>query len=212
VPLVVDRFLLSEQFGSNCYVLRAVEDARESVVVDPGGDPAPLLAALDRDGVSVAGILVTHNDIDHVEGLAALAAATGAEVWAPAHEADDLRAGRTRTGREVPAHPVEHTVSDGDEISLAGIELEVVGVPGHSVDHVAFRTDGGLFSGDLLFAGSVGRVDLVGGDWDTLLASVARLLERYGPDAVVFPGHGDPTTLGAELETNPFLDELRANR
>jgi hydroxyacylglutathione hydrolase len=211
VPLVVDRFVLTEQFGSNCYAIRASEDARDAVVVDPGGDPAPLLEALASDGVSVAGILVTHNDIDHVDGLAALAAATGAEVWAPAGEADDLRAGRTRTGREVPAHPVEHTVSDGDGISLAGIELEVAGVPGHTADHVAFYTDGSLFSGDLLFAGSVGRVDLAGGDWDTLVASVARLLERYGPDALVFPGHGGPTTLGAELETNPFLDELRAD-
>ena len=84
------------------------------------------------------------------------------------------------------------------------------GVPGHSAGHVAFCADGKIFSGDLLFEGSVGRVDLPGGDWETLLASIKRLVDRYGPDAVVYPGHGEPTTLGRELATNPFLGELRA--
>jgi glyoxylase-like metal-dependent hydrolase (beta-lactamase superfamily II) len=96
-------------------------------------------------------------------------------------------------------------------ISVGGIELEVVGIPGHSADHVAFAADGAIFSGDLVFEGSVGRVDLPGGDWETLLASIRRLVERYGPDAVVYPGHGAPTTLGREVETNPFLGELRGS-
>ncbi len=91
-----------------------------------------------------------------------------------------------------------------------GIDFEVVDVPGHSSGHVAFHAEGCLFSGDLLFANSVGRVDLPGGDWDTLLASVRTLLERFPPETVVYPGHGPATTLGAELASNPFLAELRA--
>ena len=91
------------------------------------------------------------------------------------------------------------------QVTVAGITFEVIDVPGHSAGHVAFLCDGELFSGDLLFAGSVGRVDLEGGDWDTLLASVRLLLERFPPETVVYPGHGPATTLGRELQTNPFL-------
>ena len=104
----------------------------------------------------------------------------------------------------------DQLLEGGETISVAGLELECVAIPGHSPAHVAFYTDGCLFSGDLLFAGSVGRVDLPGADWDTLLNSVRTLLDRYPPETVVYPGHGPETTLGAELERNPFLAELRA--
>jgi len=204
MPLTVDRFVLDEQFASNCWVVRAGEQG-PAAVVDPGGDPAPLLEA----GVEVAGILVTHSDVDHIGGVAALAAATGAEVWIPAGEADVLRRGTTRGGFPVGAYDPEHEVRDGDAVTVAGITFDVVGIPGHSIDHVAFAADGSLFSGDLLFRGSVGRADFEGGDWGALLESVRRLVERFG-DVTVYPGHGGPTTLRHELETNPFLHELRA--
>jgi len=211
MPLVVDRIPMTE-FRSNCYVVRADRTVADAAVIDPGGDPTPLRLELARLGVRTAGILVTHTDVDHVGGVAELAEGTGAEVWAPAGEADALREGRTRGGRTVRAHDPEHTVSGGDAIEVAGIAFEVVDVPGHSAGHVAYAADGTLFSGDLLFAGSVGRVDLAGGDWDALLDSVSRLLDRFGPDAVVHPGHGEATTLGRELDTNPYLRELRAAR
>jgi len=202
--MVVDRFILDQLFAANCWVVRLDEDA-PAAVVDPGGDPAELLAS----GVAVGGILVTHADIDHIGGVALLAEATGAEVWMPAGEADALRAGRTRGGLEVPAYEPEHEVTGGDEIEVAGITFEVADVPGHSSGHIAFSADGKLFSGDLLFESSVGRVDLEGGDWETLLDSVRRLVERYGPDTAVYPGHGEPTTLGREVANNPFLGALR---
>jgi glyoxylase-like metal-dependent hydrolase (beta-lactamase superfamily II) len=205
VAVAVSR-VLNAQYGQNTYVVRASEQAVEAVVVDPGGDPAPLLEL----GVTVAAILVTHTDIDHVLGVADLHDATGAEVWVPAGEADVLRTGAARAGGGVPPHDPEHLVGDGEVVRAGGLELEVVGIPGHSIDHVAYCVDGTLFSGDLLFASSVGRVDLPGGDWETLIASIRRLLDRFGPDALVYPGHGEPTTLGRELESNPFLGELRA--
>jgi len=197
--------VLNPQFGQNCYAVQSSEEAADAVIIDPGGDPAPLLEL----GVDVAAILVTHTDIDHVLGVADLHRATGAEVWVPAGEADVLRTGAARAGGGVPPHDPEHLVGDGDWVRAAGLELEVVGIPGHSIDHVAYCVDGALFSGDLLFASSVGRVDLPGGDWETLIASIRRLLDRFGPDAAVYPGHGEPTTLGRELESNPFLGELR---
>jgi hydroxyacylglutathione hydrolase len=205
MPLTVDRFVLDDRFAANCWVVRAAEGA-PAAVVDPGGDPEPLL----RSGVVTAAILVTHGDVDHIAGVAELAARSGAEVWMPAGEADALRLGLTRGGLTVAPYEPEHEVRGADAVAVAGIDFEVVDVPGHSAGHVAYAADGSLFSGDLLFERSVGRVDLDGGDWDTLLASVQSLLDRFGPATVVYPGHGAPTTLGRELESNPFLHELRA--
>jgi glyoxylase-like metal-dependent hydrolase (beta-lactamase superfamily II) len=208
VPLVVDSFVMGA-FQSNCYVVRSERGAAEAAVVDPGDDPTPLRLELARLGARTGGILVTHTDVDHVGGVAALAEGAGAEVWAPAGEVDALRDGVTRGGFRVGAHEPAHLVTGGDRFTVAGIAFEVIDVPGHSAGHVAFLAEGELFSGDLLFAGSVGRVDLEGGDWETLLASVRALADRLPPETVLHPGHGPATTLGRELQTNPFLRELR---
>jgi hydroxyacylglutathione hydrolase len=211
MPLVVDSFVMGP-FQSNCYVVRSERGAQEAAVVDPGDDPTPLRLELARMGAKAVAVLVTHTDVDHIAGVAALAEGTGAEVWAPAAEVDALRTGTTRGGIQVEAHDPAHTVSGGDEIAVAGIEFEVVDVPGHSHGHIAFHHDGHLFAGDLLFAGSVGRYDLPGGDWETLLASVRALADRFPPETIVHPGHGPATTLGRELASNPFLRELRTER
>jgi hydroxyacylglutathione hydrolase len=211
MALAIDSLVMGP-FQSNCYVLRSERGAPEAVVVDPGDDPTPLRLELARMDTRTGGILVTHTDVDHIAGVAALAEGTGAEVWAPAGEVEALRDGEPRGGMRVAPHDPAHTVTGGDEITVAGIDFEVLDVPGHSAGHVAFHHDGHLFSGDLLFAGSVGRVDLVGGDWETLVASVRALLDRFPPETAIHPGHGPATTLGRELETNPFLRELRAER
>jgi glyoxylase-like metal-dependent hydrolase (beta-lactamase superfamily II) len=97
-------------------------------------------------------------------------------------------------------------------VRVAGIDFDVLSVPGHSPAHLAYHADGRLWSGDVLFAGSVGRTDLPGADWDTLLGSIRMLADRYPPETVVYPGHGPATTLGEELARNPFLADLRAER
>jgi glyoxylase-like metal-dependent hydrolase (beta-lactamase superfamily II) len=209
MPPVVDRFVLPQSYESNCYVVRSDRGATEAVVIDPGGDPTSLRLELASMRTRTAGILVTHSDVDHIAGVADLADGTGAEVWMPAGEADTMRTGETRGGMRVRPHEPEHEVRGGDTVVVAGLTFDVVDIPGHSAGHVAYAVDGHLFSGDLLFAGAVGRVDLAGGDWDTLLASVRALLDRFGADAIVHPGHGKDTTLGRELSTNPFLHELR---
>jgi glyoxylase-like metal-dependent hydrolase (beta-lactamase superfamily II) len=211
MPLAVDPFVLGP-YRSNCYVVRSERGAAEAAIVDPGDDPTALRLELARMGTKTAGILVTHTDVDHIGGVAALAEGAGADVWAPAGEVEALRAGETRGGLRVAPHDPAHTVTGGDEITVAGITFEVLDVPGHSAGHVAFLADGQLFSGDVLFAGSIGRFDLPGGDWETLLASVRALADRLPPETVLYPGHGPATTLGRELETNPFLAELRAER
>jgi glyoxylase-like metal-dependent hydrolase (beta-lactamase superfamily II) len=211
MSLAVDSFVMGP-YQSNCYVIRSERGAAEAAVVDPGDDPTSLRLDLARMGTRAAGILVTHTDVDHIGGVAALAEGTGIDVWAPADEVEALRTGETRGGLRVAPHDPAHTVTGGDEISVAGLTFEVVDVPGHSAGHLAFHCDGELFSGDVLFAGSIGRYDLPGGDWETLLASVRALLDRFPPETVVHPGHGPATTLGRELQSNPFLAELRAER
>jgi glyoxylase-like metal-dependent hydrolase (beta-lactamase superfamily II) len=209
MPLVVDTFVMGP-FKSNCFVVRSARGAAQAAIIDPGDDPTELRLDLARMGAATGGILVTHTDVDHIGGVAALADGTGAEVWAPVGEVEALRAGAPRGGYPVSAHDPAHVVTGGDAVTVAGIDFEVIDVPGHSSGHVAFHSDGQLFSGDLLFAGSIGRYDLVGGDWETLLASVRSLSERLPPETVIYPGHGPTTTLGHELATNPFLGELRA--
>jgi len=211
MPLAIDPFVLGP-FRSNCYVVRSERGAPEAVVIDPGDDPTELRLELARMGTRTAGILVTHTDVDHIGGVAALAEGAGADVWAPSGEVDALRTGETRGGMRVTPHDPAHTVSGGDQVTVAGITFDVLDVPGHSPGHVAFLADGQLFSGDLLFAGSVGRADLPGGDWETLLDSVRSLLGRLPADTVIHPGHGPATTLGRELQSNPFLSELRAEQ
>jgi hydroxyacylglutathione hydrolase len=208
VPLAVDRFVLTA-YQSNCYAVRADRGGPEAAVIDPGGNAWGLQLELERVGARTEAILVTHTDVDHIGGVASLAAETFAEVWAPAGELEALRTGAPRGGASVLSHEPEHAVRGGDLISVAGLTFEVVDIPGHSPGHVAFVAEGAIFSGDLLFAGSVGRTDFPGGDWEALLDSVRRLIDGYGRDAVVYPGHGPETTLGRELDTNPFLRELR---
>jgi hydroxyacylglutathione hydrolase len=208
VTLVVDRYELGP-VGTNCYVVRTERGAPEAAVVDPGGDVPALRLELARGGTRCGAILVTHADADHVGGVADLAEGTGAPVYAPPR--DRMPAERASGWMHVRDYTVDTELSGGETIDAAGISFEVLAIPGHSPDHVAFSADGCLFSGDLIFAGSVGRVDLAGGDWETLLESARLLADRYPPETAIYPGHGLPTTLGAELERNPFLAELRAS-
>jgi hydroxyacylglutathione hydrolase len=206
VPLVVDRYEVGP-VGTNCYVVRAGRGAPEAVVIDPGGDAAELRLQLASAGARCVAILVTHADADHVAGLADLAEGTGAPVYAPPKEL--MPSERASGWLAVRPYSIDTELTCAESLDVAGITFEVVAIPGHSPDHIAFHADGCLFAGDLIFAGSVGRVDLAGGDWEALLESARSLTERYAPETIVYPGHGPPTTLGAELERNPFLAELR---
>lgn len=210
---VVDRLELGP-LGTNCYVVRVERGAPEAVVVDPSGPATEIRLALASMGTRCTAILLTHGHWDHLLGVADLAEGTGA----PVHMAEDERVLLEEPGAFTPAGVTvrpwtpDVLLAGGETLVLAGVSFEVVAVPGHSPAHLAYHADGVLLSGDVLFAGSVGRTDLPGADWETLLASIRTLVDRFPAGTAVHPGHGPSTTLGAELASNPFLGELRAER
>ena len=210
--VVVDSYVLGPA-QENCYAVRASQDAPEAIVIDPGDAAAELRLELARSGARCAAILVTHCHWDHIAAVADLAEGTGAPVYMARDEARVLAAPDDfYAALGIRVRPYEADVLlDGDEtLELAGLELQTLSVPGHSPAHLAFYSEGCLFSGDVLFAGGVGRTDIPGGDWDALVESIRTLVDRFPPETVVYPGHGSQTTLGAELARNPFLAELRA--
>jgi glyoxylase-like metal-dependent hydrolase (beta-lactamase superfamily II) len=213
MPLAVDQLELGP-IGTNTYVVRASSGATEAVVVDPSGDAETIRQHLAKLGARCAAILVTHGHFDHIVSLADLAEGTGAPVYAPAGERTLLEQPGAFTPPGLTIRPCVPDVllSGGETVDAAGIAFDVDAAPGHSPAHLAYHAGGYLFSGDVLFAGSVGRTDLPGGDWATLEASIAGLLDAYPADTVVCPGHGPQTSLGAELASNPFLAGLRAVR
>lgn len=200
--------------GTNCYVVRSERGAAEAVIVDPSGPAAELRVRLASFGTRCAAILVTHAHFDHILGLAELAEGTGAPVHAPAAEVAAIEQPERFTPAGFTLRPSTPDVllRGGETLELAGVPIDVLSVPGHSPGHLAYAIEGALLSGDVLFAGSVGRTDLPGADWATLLESIRSLVDAYPPETAVHPGHGPSTTLGEELLRNPFLAELRATR
>jgi glyoxylase-like metal-dependent hydrolase (beta-lactamase superfamily II) len=196
----------------NCYIVRADAGSARAVIVDPGEEPDRLLRAAEELGVEIEAILLTHTHFDHIGAVAPVARATGAEVYCPVIErpilADVMRWVPPGFG-PFESYEAEHTIAGGEQLSLAGIDIEVIFTPGHSPGHVTYAMPGALLSGDVLFQGSVGRVDLPGGDWATLERSIEGLLRAFPAETVVHPGHMGVTTLGRERDTNPFLSELR---
>ncbi len=197
----------------NCFLFRR-EGSDRAVIVDPGEEAPKLLASIEEMGVKLDAILLTHTHFDHVGAVAPLASATGAEVWVPELEKQVL----ADINAYVPwpdfgpfdSWEAEHTVAGGERLQLAGFDIDVIFTPGHSPGHVTFSIPDEqiVFSGDVLFQGSVGRVDLPGGDWPTLLESIRTLVDGLPADTQVCPGHMGVTSLGAEQASNPFLAEL----
>jgi glyoxylase-like metal-dependent hydrolase (beta-lactamase superfamily II) len=197
--------------AENTFLVRA-PGAGSALMVDPGDEPERLLGAVEEMGVTLEAILLTHTHFDHVGAVAPVARATGATVYCPELEvpvlADIMRFVPWPGIGPYESYDADETVAGGEHLSLAGLEIDVTFTPGHSPGHVTYAIDGSLFSGDVLFQGSVGRTDLPGGDWPTLARSIQGLLDAHPDDTKVHPGHMGLTTLGQERATNPFVLEL----
>ena len=198
--------------AENCFLVRA-EGSEKLVVVDPGDEAERILAKVAEMEGEVEAILLTHTHFDHVGAVAALARETGAPVYCPEIEVPvlaDINSYLLPGFGPLEDYQADRTVSGGETLALGGLELDVIFTPGHSPGHVTYsaRGEDAIFSGDVLFQGSVGRVDLPGGDWPTLARSIQTLLDSHSDETVVHPGHMGITTLGRERATNPFLAQL----
>lgn len=196
----------------NCF-LAFREGSDRAILIDPGDEPDRILGAIEELGLTVEAILLTHCHFDHIGAVAPVARATGAPVYMSEIEKPVL----ANIMSWVPpgfgpfeSHDAEHALKGGETLKLAGFEIDVLNTPGHSPGHLtySFRGEDAIFSGDVLFQGSVGRTDLPGGDWPTLLNSIRDLIANHDDDTTVYPGHMGITTLGKERATNPFLAEL----
>jgi hydroxyacylglutathione hydrolase len=197
----------------NCFLFRR-DGSDRALIVDPGDEADRLLAAIDELGVTLDAILLTHTHFDHVGAVAPIAKATGAEVWVPEIEKPVL----ADINSYVPwpefgpfeSWDAEHTLNGGEQLELAGFAIDVLFTPGHSPGHVTFHIpdEQAIFSGDVLFQGSVGRTDLPGGDAQVLMETLKTLAATLPDETVVHPGHMGITTIGAERATNPFLGQF----
>jgi glyoxylase-like metal-dependent hydrolase (beta-lactamase superfamily II) len=199
--------------AENCYIAR-VDGADHAVIVDPGEEADRILGAVESLGLTIDAILVTHCHFDHIGAVTPVAEATGAPVYCPEIEvpvlADIMSYVPWPGFGPYESYDADETVAGGERLSLAGLEIDVLFTPGHSPGHVTYSIpdEGAMFSGDVLFKGSVGRTDLPGGDWPTLLESIRGLVDSHPEETTVYPGHMAVTTLGAERASNPFLAEL----
>lgn len=196
------------QFMENCYLV-VDEGAGECAIVDPGEEAGLILHKVAATGAKPVAIWLTHAHIDHVLGVPRVVAETGAPVWlhpadGPLYDAVPEQA--AWFGLEAPAlAPPDRTFAHGDTVRVGGLTFEVRHTPGHSPGSVCLVGHGVVLGGDVLFAGSIGRTDLPGGDFETLIASIERELLSLPEATIVYTGHGPETTVGHERRSNPFL-------
>jgi hydroxyacylglutathione hydrolase len=196
------------QFVQNCYLV-ADPARREAVLIDPGEEPQLFLAELDTRAWTLTAIWITHAHIDHIMGVAAIREATGVPIHLhPADRLlyDSLPAQGEWMGLRLVAPPSpDEALRAGQRVTVGGLAFEVRHTPGHSPGSVSFVGHGAIFGGDVLFNGSVGRTDLPGGDFGTLMSSIQQHFLTLPDSTIVYSGHGPETTIGVERMTNPFL-------
>ena len=204
---MIIKVLIVGPIGANCYIV-GCPDTLEAVVIDPGAEADRILMGLAEEKLTLKYILNTHGHFDHVAANKKMKDATGAEILI--HAADAQMLGQIAasasmwgmTGEDSP--PPDRTPTEGDSVQFGNITLEVLHTPGHSPGGLSFYTNGSVWVGDTLFAGSIGRTDFPGGNFETLISSIREKIFRLGDEVQVYTGHGPATTIGQEKRYNPF--------
>ncbi|MFH1992448.1 MAG: MBL fold metallo-hydrolase [Pseudomonadota bacterium] len=196
---------------ANCFIF-GCEKTKEAVVIDPGGDADRILLSLADAKLQVKYIINTHGHFDHVGGNGKMKKATGADILI--HPLDAPMLGSLSSNAAIfgisveNSPPCDRTIQEGETVSFGEITLEVIHTPGHTPGGISLFTNGILFVGDTLFAGSIGRTDFPGGDFNTLISSIQNKLFKMKNDVRVFSGHGPETTIGTEKRYNPFVGQF----
>jgi len=196
---------------ANCFIF-GCEQTKEAVVIDPGGDADRILLALSDSNLKVKYIINTHGHFDHVSGNEKMKTATDAKILI--HPLDAPMLGMLSTNAAIfgisveNSPPCDKTIEEGETVSFGKITLDVIHTPGHTPGGISLHTDDIVFVGDTLFAGSIGRTDFPGGDFDTLIASIRNKLFKMEDDVRVFSGHGPETSIGTEKRHNPFVGQF----
>ena len=197
--------LMLGSYQTNCYIVHD-EAAKTCAVIDPGYSPERVLEFVDKLGLSVETILLTHGHFDHVGGVEAIVKEANCALWM--QEGDYTQFKNPQNDFFYPIHDCDFTevrfCEDEEQIHAGGLTFTALETPGHTWGSVCYLCENAMFSGDTLFAGSCGRTDLPGGDWQTIMLSLERLAELEG-DYNVYPGHGEATTLDRERNTNPYM-------
>jgi hydroxyacylglutathione hydrolase len=205
--MLVERLVVG-MLQCNCYLV-ACEDTKEGIVIDPGGDAPLILDRVKELGLSIKYVVNTHGHIDHIAANRPVKEATGAQIAIHRDDAEwlvsDQGAYARMLGVSSPGPPADLLLEEGDEIAFGNERLEVIHTPGHSLGGISLVGDGVVFCGDTLFAMGVGRVDLPGGSWETLMNTIRTRLFTMPDDTVAYTGHGPETTIGREKQFNPWF-------
>lgn len=195
---------------ANCFIL-GCEDTRQAAVIDPGDEADRILSVISSEKLTVAHIVNTHGHFDHVSANKKMKSATGAPISIHALDAPmlaTLSGSAAAWGLSAEDSPEpDHTIEDGDTISVGNLVLKVLHTPGHTPGGVSLLVEDAVFVGDTLFQGSIGRTDFPGGNFETLRDSIQNKLFSLDDAVTVYPGHNQPTTIGQERRHNPFVGE-----
>lgn len=192
-------------YGANCYIVMD-KDTSEAVVIDPGGDVDDIVKVIKNIGAKVKYIFLTHGHVDHTSGVSELKEITNAVVCISKKDDDLITKGEYLFGPLIKGG-ADKLLSDGDIIKISNIQIKCVDTPGHTPGGMSFLIGNCAFTGDTLFAGSIGRTDFIGGDFNAIINSIKSKLLCLPDDTIVYPGHGSGSTINKEKLNNPFLQE-----
>lgn len=191
-------------YAANCYIIMD-EETKEALIMDPGGDEEDIIEAADNLGARIKYIVLTHGHIDHTGAVITLKKRYNVPVYIHAKDEELILKRTFMFGVLDSSKGADGNLKDGDILTLGNMEVKCIETPGHTPGGVCFLVENNLFTGDTLFSGSIGRTDLTGGDFDTIISSIKEKLMVLDNSVVVYPGHGPSSTIGREKQSNPFL-------
>lgn len=205
--MIIKRFIAGI-YGANCYIITD-ENKKESSIVDPGGTDTEIFEYIISGNLKVKYILLTHGHLDHIGGVEYLREKTGAKVAIHKNDAPMLLDSKLNLSgmshNEIICRPADILLKDIDILNLGELKIEVLHTPGHTPGGVCFKIDNVCFTGDTLFKNSIGRIDFPGGDFETIISSINNKLFNLNNNIIIYPGHGENSTIGQEKENNPFF-------